>query len=147
MCAAVIRCASGLLLAMTAVLTGSAGLGSLASDSVFTAVLAMGFIAVWRRSVGWHLSSDYGMSLAISSTLIFLLSLSAPERVAGLGPHVIAALIGGLWGLLLQVVNWPFRPQHPLRRAVADSWLAVADLFEAIGACGSQRHRPGAMNR
>ncbi len=121
----------GLLLAMTAILAASAGLGSLAGNGLLTAMLAMGCIAasggLWR-----HLSSDYGMSLAISSTLIFLLALSAPEGAAATGAHVTAVLAGGLWGLLLQVVNWPFRPQHPLRRAVADSWLAVADLFEAM---------------
>src|SRR5882724_9461497 len=121
----------GLLLAMTAILSASAGLGSLASTSLLAAVTATGLVAlcggIWR-----HLSSDYGMSLAISSTLIFLLALNSPEGAAGAEVHVTAVLLGGLWGLLLQVVNWPFRPQHPLRRAVADSWLAVADLFEAM---------------
>jgi uncharacterized membrane protein YccC len=121
----------GLLLAMTVILAGSVGLGAVTSNHLLTAVLATGFIAIggglWR-----HLSSDYGMSLAISSTLIFLLSLSAPESAANAGSHMIAVVAGGLWGVLLQVVNWPFRPQHPLRRAVSDSWLAVADLFAAM---------------
>jgi len=40
--------------------------------------------------------------------------------------------VGGLWGLLVQVANWPINPEHPLRVAVADSWVAVADLFAAM---------------
>jgi uncharacterized membrane protein YccC len=37
-----------------------------------------------------------------------------------------------LWGVFLQVANWPVKPQHPLRRAASDSWIAVAHLFEAL---------------
>lgn len=82
---------------------------------------------LWR-----HLSNDYGPSLAVSSTLLFLLALNTSHDPAVAEHSVLATLAGGAWGLLLQVINWPFRPQHPLRRTVADSWLAVADLFEAI---------------
>jgi uncharacterized membrane protein YccC len=121
----------GLLLAMTAVFVGAAGFGGIASHHFVAAVIAMGVMAVcsglWR-----HLSSDYGMSLAISSMLVFLIAVNEPRTNATVLTHVQAVLIGGLWGVVLQVINWPFRPQHPLRRTVADSWLAVADLFEAM---------------
>jgi len=39
---------------------------------------------------------------------------------------------GGALGLLTQVAVWPFRPQHPVRRIVSDSWLAAADLFDGL---------------
>jgi uncharacterized membrane protein YccC len=120
----------GLLVAMTGVFIGAVSLGTLAANNLAAALVATAFIAfcggLWR-----HLSSDYGMSLAISSTLVFLIALASP-RHASLGDHALAALVGGVWGILLQVVLWPFRPQHPLRRTAADSWLAVADLFEAM---------------
>ncbi len=120
----------GLLAAMTAVFIGAVSLGTVASGNLGAALIATAFIALcggaWR-----HLSSDYGMSLAISSTLVFLIALASP-RHATVADHALAALIGGLWGILLQVALWPFRPQHPLRRTVSDSWLAVADLFEAM---------------
>jgi uncharacterized membrane protein YccC len=123
----------GLLLAMTAVFTLAAVLGTLASENIHAAVLATVFIAfcggLWR-----HLSSDYGMALAISSTLVFFIALTSPDGSAAVGRYTIAVLVGGLWGLLLQVAKWPFRPQHPLRRTVADTWVAVADLFEAMTA-------------
>lgn len=120
----------GLLIAMTGVFVGAVSLGTIVSGNLAAALLATAFIAfcggLWR-----HLSSDYGMSLAISSTLVFLIALASP-RYATVGDHAFAALMGGLWGIFLQVALWPFRPQHPLRRATADSWLAVADLFEAM---------------
>ena len=120
----------GLLVAMTAVFVGAAALGTVASGHLAAALAATTLVALcgglWR-----HLSSDYGMALAISSTLVFLIALASP-RHATVSDHALAALLGGLWGVLLQVANWPFRPQHPLRRTVSDSWLAVADLFEAL---------------
>ena len=120
----------GLLVAMTAVFVGAAALGTVASGHLAAALAATALVALcgglWR-----HLSSDYGMALAISSTLVFLIALASP-RQATVSDHAFAALLGGLWGVLLQVANWPFRPQQPLRRTVSDSWLAVADLFEAL---------------
>lgn len=120
----------GLLLAMTAIFVGVAALGTVASTHLAAALAATALIAAcggaWR-----HLSADYGMGLAISSTLVFFIALTSP-RHATVGDHALAALIGGLWGVFVQVANWPFRPQHPLRRAVSDSWLAVADLFDAL---------------
>ncbi|MEO6567403.1 MAG: FUSC family protein, partial [Opitutaceae bacterium] len=120
-----------LLLAMTAVFGGAASLGALSANNLFVAAIATVLIAccggLWR-----HLSADYGMSLAISSTLVFFLALASPAEPHAVSAHGLAALVGGLWGLALQVVNWPFRPQHPLRQTVADTWLAVADLFEAM---------------
>jgi uncharacterized membrane protein YccC len=120
-----------LLVAMTAVFAGAAALGTAAAGNLVAAALSTVLIAfcggLWR-----HLSSDYGMSLAISSTLVFFLALASPPGLHVVGLHAAAALLGGFWGLALQVANWPFRPQHPLRRTVADTWLAVADLFEAM---------------
>ena len=121
----------GLLLAMTVILAASAGLGALCGAHLGAALACTAAIAIggglWR-----HLSSDYGASLAISSTLVFLLGLNSPGAAAEAAPAFMAALGGGLWGVTLQVLNWPFRPQHPLRRTAAESWLAVADLFEAL---------------
>jgi len=130
-----------LLLAMTAVFVGAAALGTLTSEHLPAALLATAAMVavggVWR-----HLSSDYGMSLAISSTLVFLIALNSPGGAASAGNHSLAALVGGLWGVALQIANWPFRPQHPLRRSVSDSWLAVADLFAALAPAESADAAP-----
>ncbi len=121
-----------LLLAVTAVLAACAGLGGILAPHLVLAVAGMAVVAgaggLWR-----HLSSDYGPGVAISSTLMYAIGLAGTGGPELAGRHMVAALAGGSWGLLLQVGFWPFRPQHPLRRAVSDSWLGVADLFAAIG--------------
>ncbi len=130
-----------LLVMMAAVFAGAAALGATVADNLTVAILATGLLAVcggvWR-----HLSADYGPPLAIASTLVFLLALAAPGASSAIGTHALAALAGGAWGVLVQVANWPFRPQHALRRTVADSWLAVADLFDALvpGGEAAARH-------
>lgn len=120
-----------LLLGMAAVFAGAAAVGATVADNLTVTVLATGLLAVsggvWR-----HLSSDYGPALAVSSSLVFFLSLAAPHAAARAAEHATAALIGGLWGVLVQVAGWPFRPQHPLRRTVAESFLGVARVFEAL---------------
>lgn len=121
----------GLLLAMVGVFVGAAALGAAAADNLLAALAATAVLAsaggLWR-----HLSNDYGPPLAISSTFVFLLALSSSTHVTTVGQHAFAALIGGAWGIVVQVANWPFRPQHPLRRIVGESWIAVADLFGAM---------------
>jgi uncharacterized membrane protein YccC len=120
-----------LLLTMAIILSVSAGLGGLVASSAIAAMFAMGLIAlaagVWR-----HLSSDYGPTLGIASTLVFALGIHGTGGPAVGVSHLEAAFAGGLWGLLLQVVLWPFRSEHPLRRTVADTWLALASVFEAM---------------
>ena len=121
----------GLLLAMTAILAGASGLGGAVSSSFIASVLGAGLVAacggLWR-----HFTPDYGASLAISSVLLFLISVNSPPAATLAAHHGLGALAGGLWGVFLQIANWPIRPQHPLRRAVSDSWIAVADLFAAL---------------
>jgi uncharacterized membrane protein YccC len=122
----------GLLLGMTAVFVGVVTLGTAVEHSLGDAVAATVLVSVgasaWR-----HLSSDYGPSLAITSTFVFLFALASPPGTThGAGP-VLSTVIGAVWGIAVQVCAWPLRPQHPLRRVVSDSWLAVAELFDALG--------------
>jgi uncharacterized membrane protein YccC len=122
-----------LLLAVSAILAACAGLGGILSPHLPLAILGMAVVAgaggLWRQ-----LSSDYGPGVAVSSTLMYAFGLAGTGGPAVARNHFLAAAAGGLWGLLLQVGFWPFRPQHPLRRAVSDSWLAVGDLFAAMAA-------------
>lgn len=122
----------GLLLAMAAILAGSTWLGSASADSLplslgatLLVVLAGG---VWR-----HLSTEYGPPLAIASALLFLIAVSHPGGgLAAAQAHLVSSGVGALWGLLVQVSLWPFRAQHPRRRAVAESWVALSDMAAAI---------------
>ena len=132
-----------LLLAMTAVLAAAAGLGALTTHPLWLALAATVLVAagtgLWR-----HLSSEYGPSLATSSSLLFFIALALPGGTREAARHLMAAMLGGVWGVALQVALWPIRPQHPLRVAVAEGWIGAADLFAAIlrpqGPADLQRH-------
>ncbi|MES2440204.1 MAG: FUSC family protein [Verrucomicrobiota bacterium] len=121
----------GLLLSMTAVLTASVLLGRLGVDGLEIALPATALVVLggglWR-----HLSSDYGPGLAVSSGLLFFVSLAPDSPVVQAHHPALATFCGGLLGVMLQVSLWPFHPQHPLRRTVADSWIALAELLQAM---------------
>ncbi|RYD91495.1 MAG: hypothetical protein EOP61_27465, partial [Sphingomonadales bacterium] len=129
----------GLLLAMSMVLSVATALGVLGAVSLPLALLGSVIVSLagglWR-----HLSSEYGPGLAISTGLMFLISLSPHTTTPNAIHPALGALAGGLFGVLLQVLGWPFHPQHPLRRTVAESWLALADLLDALAAEGEGRH-------
>jgi uncharacterized membrane protein YccC len=133
-----------LLLGMTGVLACAAGFGALAAQPLAAALAATVAVAaaagLWR-----HLSTDYGPSIAVSSSLLFFIALNQHGGSGAAGHHLLAALIGGLWGTALQVALWPVSAQHPLRRSVSDAWLAAGGLFTAIGpdegASPAERHR------
>ncbi len=121
----------GILVTMTIVACGSALLGVEAAGSLVGAVAAMGIMAlfggVWR-----HLSAEYGASMSVSSALLFLLGLSqAGGWTAGLHLAVLVGL-GGAFAIFLHACFWLFRPQHALRYAVAETWVAVSDMVAAM---------------
>jgi uncharacterized membrane protein YccC len=135
-----------LLLAMTVILAGSTAMGALAAPSLaasLAAALLIGLGAgLWR-----HLSSDYGPALAIASGFLCFISMAEKGGPAAAKSHAVAALVGGCWGAVLHVVLWPIRPQHPLRQAVATSWLAVADVSTLSGEHAAEAGLRNALNK
>lgn len=119
----------GFLLTMALVLAGAAALGTLAAHQPAMAVAAAVVIAanagLWR-----HLTPEYGPGLGIPTGLLFFLAMSTPLE----GNHVVAVLVGALWGLMVQVVLWPIRAQHPLRRELAAPWVALGALLDDLAA-------------
>ncbi len=120
-----------LLLAMTVVLASASWLGGATAAHLPFALGAV-VVLVWAGGLWRHLNAEYGPSLAIASILLFLIAQAHPEGVGLAHRHFIAALAGGLWGVAVQGSLWPFRAQHPLRRAVAESWVALSDLLAAM---------------
>jgi len=123
----------GLLLSISLILTMAVALAGPGVDSPVMALAGTAVIVAlggcWR-----HLSTDYGPGLAVSSSLLFFISLAPPTAGPGgvvLNP-VTATLAGALYGTLLQVCLWPIHPQHPLRKTVAESWMALASLLDAM---------------
>lgn len=123
----------GFLVAMALVLAGITLLGTLAAGHAWTAVLATAAVALnsglWR-----HLTPEYGPALATPAGLLFFIAVLVPA-----GDHALAVLAGATWGLLVQMATWPLRHEHPLRRAVADSWLAAGELFGAYAPAAGAR--------
>jgi len=122
-----------LIILATMILTvaGASMLGVWAGGSLLSATLAMGLLALvggaWR-----HLSADYGPPLSVSSALLFLLGLSQAGPFST-GLHLAGLIIlGGTGAALLHIVFWPLRPQHPLRYAVAETWVAASDLLASM---------------
>jgi uncharacterized membrane protein YccC len=130
-----------LLVAASLILAVSAGLGGLFAAHLGPALVGMAIVAV-IGGVCRHLSTDYGPSIAIGAALMSAIALAGGGGTAVAEHHFLASLAGGLWAVLLQVAFWPFRPEHPLRRSVGDSWLAVGDLFAALSPenAGPGRH-------
>ncbi|MGC4074032.1 MAG: FUSC family protein [Nibricoccus sp.] len=120
------------------VLTGAAALGAATSSPFALALASTAFVAagmgVWR-----HLTPDYGPPLAISSMLVFLIAQeSALDFSKSHFLHTVQwTLGGGLWGIVVQIVPWFFRPQQPLRSAVAEAWISAAEFFETVAAPSS----------
>ncbi|MGC3958819.1 MAG: FUSC family protein [Verrucomicrobiota bacterium] len=119
------------LLTKITVLAGATLAGVLAAGNPLAATFMMAVFAllggVWR-----HLSADYGPNLAVASALLFLIGLSQPTDMLGAGLLVGLVFLGGLGAILLQAAAWWFRPQHPLRHAVAENWVAASDLISAL---------------
>lgn len=120
-----------LFLGLSFVFAGAAWLGASTSASVGLAVAATGLIALasgfWR-----HVLGEYGFSVGASSALLFFIALASPPAPALARTAWVATLAGSLGGLALHALLWPFMAEHPLRRTVAGSWLALADLAAAL---------------
>lgn len=116
-----------ILVAMTLIVAGSAMLGVLAGGHNVTSMLAMGVVALLAGC--WHhLSADYGAPVSVTSVLIFLLGLAHPGSPAAAWHMAGLILLGASFTIVLSMAFWPIRPRHPLRDAVAESWMAASDL-------------------
>lgn len=135
-----------MLAAMTCIIAAAAGLGALAAPSLGASLATAAFMALcaglWR-----HLSSDYGPSLAIASSFLCFIAMAEPGGPDAALHHATAALAGGCWGTLLQVILWPIRPQHPLRMAVGEAWLGVADACTIRAAPGAEAALRSALDK
>lgn len=120
-----------ILAVTTLIAAGSAMLGVCTGGSLWSSILAMGFLALlggfWR-----HLSADYGPGISVSSALLFLLGLAHPGSASSAWHLGGLILLGGMATTLLSMCLWPFRPQHPFRYAVAEAWVSVSDLAEKM---------------
>ena len=122
-----------ILLALTVLISTSVFTGVLAGHNVLAATLTIGILALlagcWR-----HLSGDYGPHFALTSALLFFIALSQPGDWRQAGWLMGWTSLGCLGGIIVQLSGWLVRPQHPLRHAVAEAWVAASDLVAAMRA-------------
>jgi uncharacterized membrane protein YccC len=115
------------ILSAGALLLGlAAALGSMSSQHLWIALMFAAVMAVVAGGLR-HLSADYGPPLAAPTVFLFLLALAAPPGHEEVLSHLISTWAGGALGIVLQMALWPFRPQHPLRRATAECWQEAAN--------------------
>ena len=122
----------------------AAALGSVASEHLWLALMFAGVMAVIAGLLR-HLSSDYGPPLSVPTVLIFLMASAAAPGNADVLSHTISTWAGGALGILLQMVLWPFRPQHPLRRATAECWQEAANLVSIFNTDQSKSQKVEAI--
>jgi len=108
----------------------AAALGSMSSQYLWMTLLFAAFMAIVAGGLR-HLSADYGPPLAAPTVFIFLMASAAPGHEDVLS-HTLSTWAGGALGIVLQMALWPFRPQHPLRRATAECWQEAANLVEIL---------------
>ena len=109
----------------------AAGLGSVSSEHLWMALVFAGVMAGIAGLLR-HLSADYGPPLAVPTVFIFLMASAVPPGQADVVSHAVSTWAGGALGIVLQMALWPFRPQHPLRRATAECWQDAANLVSSF---------------
>jgi len=109
----------------------AAALGSMSSQHLWMALLFAALMAIVAGGLR-HLSADYGPPLAAPTVFIFLLASAAPPGHEEVLSHMFSTWAGGALGIVLQMALWPFRPQHPLRRATAECWQETGNLLEIL---------------
>lgn len=112
-------------------LAGFGWLGTLVGDSLIGSLVGV-LLLMLATGISRHLSAEYGPSVAMCAALLFLIALAHPGGSPAAYSHLVSAAVGGAWGIVIQVCTWPFRAEHPRRRDVADSWLAVSELVAGM---------------
>jgi uncharacterized membrane protein YccC len=114
------------------ILTSAATIGASFGDNFLLAFVGAGLAAV-AMGVWRHLNADYGPPLAISSMILYLIAQETSPAFSADHVATVAwwTLGGSVWGIVVQTVPWLFRPQQPLRDAVAECWTATAEFFES----------------
>ncbi|MGW1084833.1 FUSC family protein [Streptomyces sp. NPDC002596] len=113
-------------------------LGTLVYGTGWAAVAvltAVGLLSGMMSTIG-AVASVSGLLLLLNSVVGAGLPLPAPWWVAPL-----LLTLGGLFVLALTLLAWPMRRKLPERVAVADTYLAVADLLAAAGTDAYEKRR------
>jgi uncharacterized membrane protein YccC len=111
----------------------AAVLGGIAGAHGWSAILA---IALWAGAGTLaRVLGGGAISVAISSTVILIISLAAPApSLGGALDRAWGVLVGAAWAALLSLVLWPLRPYRPIRRATAEVYRLLARHLTEVAA-------------
>ena len=105
--------------------------GTEAASSVPFAVLSMlviGIVGGLSRVYG-----DEGSTVGLFIAVIFAVAVGSPSTVSHAAMQRAEMFAGGVgWAMVLSLIFWPLHPFRPARRAVADSYRALAAFARAL---------------
>src|SRR3989441_8594063 len=117
---------------MGAAATLAGGLAGLTPWAAIPALFAFAMICSLIRVHG-----DTAATIGVLALTMFCITEGSPAHLADSLVRAGMFVAGSLFAILLAVAVWPFRPYHPVRAAVAASWMAVGDLAAAAAKVAS----------
>ena len=124
--------AMGTFALMGAAATLAGGLAGLTPWAAIPALFAFAMICSLIRVHG-----DTAATIGVLALTMFCITEGSPAHLADSLVRAGMFVAGSLFAILLAVGVWPFRPYHPVRAAVAASWMAVGDLAAAAAKVAS----------
>src|SRR3989441_11027749 len=117
---------------MGAAATLAGGLAGLTPWAAIPALFAFAMICSLIRVHG-----DTAATIGVLALTMFCITEGSPAHLADSLVRAAMFVAGSFFAILLAVAVWPFRPYHPVRAAVAASWMAVGDLAAAAAKVAS----------
>ncbi len=88
---------------------------------------------VWLAAVAMlGLLGNSGVMMAFVNSAVFVIIVSNPDSQATTMNTFIVFIVGGLWAMLLSLIAWPVRAYQPIRKAIADCFLANAAFLRNV---------------
>jgi uncharacterized membrane protein YccC len=115
----------GLALALTIGTWVSAWFG-LTVLVVFLGLFGAGYLTVYGENGAMA-------GLPIGFALLYAITLP-PGGLFLAGQRMLVVLLAGIWSIFLALSIWPFQPNQPLRRVVADNFLGIARYLKELPA-------------
>jgi len=88
---------------------------------------------IWLAAVAMlGLIGNSGVMMAFVNSAVFVIIVSNPDSQATTLNTFIVFIVGGLWAILLSLIAWPVRAYQPIRKAIADCFLANAAFLKSV---------------
>ena len=121
------------ILLITTLLNATAAI--VAQWASFHILTASVITVVWLAAVAMlGLLGNSGVMMAFVNSAVFVIIVSNPDSQATTMNTFIVFIVGGLWAMLLSLIAWPVRAYQPIRKAIADCFLANAAFLKNVAA-------------